>query len=125
MKKLVLFLTIFVFASCTDGVIIEYTVIKGNEKNAGDKNDTITGIVISYREPEPCLLVYDGFVYSIQGNWSQGGRVSKSKPLPISSEERILKFEQRYVEDCKIGFYGTTIYPKEIRKKYSKELVRK
>ena len=125
MKKLVLFLTVFIFASCTDGVIIEYTVIKGNEKNDDVKNDTITGVVISYREPDPCLLVYDGFVYSIKSNWSQGGRVSKSKPLPISNGERILKFEQRYVEDRKIGFYETKIYPKEIRKKYSKVLVKK
>lgn len=125
MKKLVLILIVFVLASCSNGVVIEYTVVKANEKNDDVKNDTITGIVISFRSPDPCLLTYDGFVYSVKGNWSQGGYAYASKPLPISNEEKVIKFEQRHVEDCKIGVYGTKVYPKEVRKKYSKELVKK
>lgn len=123
-KKLVLILIMFVLASCSDGVVVEYTIVKEFEEDCSKKNDTITGKIISYKKNEPCLITYDGRVYSIQGNWEQGGFVSKSKPLPISNREKIIKFEQKQVEYCKIGIMGTKAYPKEIRKKYSKELVR-
>lgn len=128
MKKLVLILIMFVLASCSDGVIVEYTVVKEFEEDCSKKNDTITGKIISYKTSkinEPCLITYDGRIYSIRGNWDQGGLVSKSKPLPISNREKFIKFEQKQVEYCKIGIMGTKVYPKEIRKKYSKELVRK
>ena len=126
MKKFIVFaLGILLFASCSSGIVVEYTIVKEGTKNGETYKDTIKGNTISYSygtNYDICSLVYNGNSYAIKGNWNQDIGGGEYQVLSIEQEEKVTYFNWEPVEYCKIGFFKRKVYPKETRDKYSKIL---